>query len=130
MTPLVVVDTHVKSIVLYGSDRDLCNSLQLLFQDDYRIFTAEDFNAVAPVVDDIAPALLIADVLPTERVGGLFAQLKQRHPELNIVLFFAPRYHGTPLPESIRKNVDSILYKPVDLETVTTRVRESISHAH
>lgn len=130
MSPLLIVDTHVKSIVLYGSDKDLCSSLQLLFQNEYRIITADDFNAVAPVVDDISPALLIADVLPTERIGALFGQLKQRHPEMNIVLFFAPRYHDKPLPESIRKNVDSILYKPVDLETVTTRVRESISQVH
>ncbi len=120
-------DQQVKTIVLYGSDKDLCASLQMLFQDRYEIVTACDYASLIAAVDAASPALLIADVLPTERIGALFGQLKHAHPTLKIVLFYAPRYNDKPLLESIRRHVDSVLYKPVDLETVTNRVTDFVA---
>lgn len=127
MISLAAFENLVKTIVLYGSDKDLCSSLQMLFQDRYPIVTATDYASVINAVDTASSAVLIADVLPTERVSALFAQLKHTHPGLKIVLFYAPRFNDKPLLESIRRHVDSVLYKPVDLESVTTRVSDFIA---
>lgn len=117
----------LKVIVLYSSDSDFCLSFTLLFQDRYRIVTTSDPDMLSAAVEEYNPDLLIADAVPGERIGSRFDAIKQKQPNLPIILFYVSRLEPPALKDGLMNYVDAMFSKPIDLAEVTLRINELVA---
>jgi response regulator RpfG family c-di-GMP phosphodiesterase len=122
------VDPQGASIVVYSADRDLCESLQMLLQDSYRVITVRDDCKLATVVGVGGDQILVADIEPSQQVTKMFQALKEVNSCLRIIFFYSPRFHDQPLGLDFRQTVDAVMFKPIDLDSFTERVSELAVH--
>ena len=112
----------MKTIVMYSPDLDLCMSLTLYFQDKYVVVTTTDGNTLPTLVETYHPSLVIADALPTTWILKLFDAWKESYPDMRVMLFRVWRYEDRKREAAIRKSIDFVLYKPIDIDFVAHTV--------
>jgi DNA-binding response OmpR family regulator len=114
------------TIVLYSPDMDLCMSLRMLLQDDYRIVTTTDVKMLTTMVRAFQPDLVIVDGLPIEFVKRRFESMKKEYPDMHIMFFYASLFNNSWIHGLIHKSVDAAFSKPIELSEIMESIRELV----
>lgn len=116
------VDEHKKTIVLCSPDLNFCLSLSMLFQDRYNVVTTSDLETLLKSVPSFPADLVLVDAGPSERTLRQIEDLKRLRAHISIIMLYVYSAKDGDLDRVVRKEVDSIFYKPFEIGTVSQRI--------
>jgi DNA-binding NarL/FixJ family response regulator len=116
------VDEGKKTILLYSPDLNFCFSLSVLFQDRFNVITTTNLGLMDRLQGTYDADLVMIDAVPSEGLLGRLERLKQERPTLPVVILYVYSGRDAQLDRDIRRQVDSVFYKPIELETLTQRI--------
>ncbi|MBM4176628.1 MAG: hypothetical protein FJ213_10730 [Ignavibacteria bacterium] len=111
-----------KKVLLFSPDLHLCASFTLLLQDRFKVVTTTEGDFVEKILDLIKPDLLITDLSPNEKSADSLRALKEKIPNLKIILFLDSWITNKGVESSLNKIVDAIFYQPIDLTEINRRL--------
>lgn len=112
----------MKKIVFYSPDFTLNLSLLMFLQSNYNITTTTDIEDLKAIASSFNNDLIILDTPPTINVETLCRKLKEFNPKTPIILLYVFDHKLKVPDENIRKYVNSVFYKPFDLDNVTKQL--------
>jgi DNA-binding response OmpR family regulator len=112
----------MKKIVFYSPDFTLNLSLLMFLQSNYNITTTTDIEDLKAIASSFSNDLIILDTPPTINVETLCRKLKEFNPKTPIILLYVFDHKLKVPDENIRKYVNSVFYKPFDLDNVTKQL--------
>lgn len=112
----------MKNIVIYSSDSNFCLSLLMYFQNDYSVTASTNLNILKAIDNSVKIDLVIMDAEPTKEVEDVCKILKEKNPEIPIILTYVYGNNSKSFDKNIRKYANSIFYKPFDLSEVTKQL--------
>lgn len=116
------VEEGKKTILLYSPDLNFCFSLSVLFQDRFTVITTTNLGLVDRLQGTYAADLMIIDAMPSEGLLERLQRLKEERPDLPVFVLYVYHARDADLDREIRTRVDSVFYKPIELETITERI--------
>jgi len=116
------VDQNKKTILLYSPDLNFCFSLSMLFQDRYNVVTTTNLGMLEKFVASYAADLVMIDAMPSESIVERLAGLKEVSHNLPIIMLYVYNAKDVNLDQAIRTRVDSVFYKPFEINTVSRRI--------
>ncbi|MGA9119972.1 MAG: hypothetical protein WB699_11465 [Bacteroidota bacterium] len=117
-------DGKKKSILIYSPDLNFCFSLSMLFQDRYAVSTTTNLSMLETFVANYAVDLIIIDAVPSARIIDRLNLLRELKDNLPIIMLYVYNAKDVQLDQSIRKHVDSVFYKPFEVNAVSKRIEE------
>ncbi len=115
-------NNEMKKIVFYSPDFTLNLSLLMYLQSNYSITTTTDIEDLKAISSSFSCDLIILDTPPSLDVETLCKQLKDYNSKTPIILLYVFDNKLKILDENIRKYVNSVFYKPFDLDNVTRQL--------
>lgn len=116
---LTKITQFKKRILIYSVDNDFCQSLTLLFQSKYHVFSTIDINKIVEISEKENIDLVLVDSINSdERVFLHVKKLKNLLPEIKIVLLYVYKFSYIEMEKRYREIVDGLFYKPVDIYQV------------
>lgn len=112
----------MKNIVFYSSDFNMCFSLLMYLQNNYNVTTTTDMEVVKTLIENSDFNLLILDSEPTDKIETLCRKIKDNKSTLPIILTYVFKNQIKDFDSKIRKYVNSIFYKPFDLNEVSLKL--------
>ncbi|HTX98428.1 MAG TPA: response regulator [Bacteroidota bacterium] len=113
-----------KSILIYSPDLNFCFSLSMLFQDRYTVSTTTNLSMLETFVANYAVDLIIIDAVPSSRIIERLDALRSLRCELPIIMLYVYNAKDVQLDQMIRDHVDSVFYKPFEIEAVSKRIEK------
>ena len=98
----------------------------MFLQDKYNITTTTDLDIVESVSKNSNADLVLMDTEPSSLVENLCEDIRSKNPELPIILTYVYKKQFSELDKKIRKTVNSIFYKPYDLNEIAVKVSSLI----
>ncbi len=112
----------MKNILFYSPDFSMCFSLLMYLQDSYSVTTTTDLEVFKNVVNSSNLDLVIMDAEPSEKVELICKNIKDNFPKVPVILTYVYKNQLKDLENKIRQFVNSIFYKPFDLNEVSTKL--------
>jgi DNA-binding response OmpR family regulator len=122
-----IVDETKKTIFIYSPDLHFCFSLSMLFEDRYNVVTTTNPGMLESCVGTYAADLVLVDASPTQTLISQFAKLKTHNERVPIILLYVYSQKSVEMDKAIRTHVDSVFYKPFEIEAVSKRITELLS---
>ncbi len=113
-----------KSILIYSPDLNFCFSLSMLFQDRYTVSTTTNLSMLETFVANYAVDLIIIDAVPSSRILERLEALHTLRCQLPIIMLYVYNAKDVQLDQKIREHVDSVFYKPFEIEAVSKRIEQ------
>jgi len=118
------VDEGKKTILIFSRDLNFSFSLSAVFQDRFNVITTTNPGMLESFVAHYSADLVIVDADPSgsmiERIGGL----KGLNKDLPIIALYVYSQKEVRLDSSIRSHVDSVFYKPLEINAISKRIEE------
>jgi len=109
----------MKKIIVYSPDSNVCLSLFMYLQSDYNVTTTTDVSILKTITQHIKFDLLIIDTQPSNSLEVFCKEMKERHPEIPVILTYVYQDNYKAFDLNIRKYINSVFYKPIDLFEVS-----------
>jgi DNA-binding response OmpR family regulator len=116
------VDENKKTILIYSPDLNFCFSLSMLFQDRFNVITTTSLGLLDTFVGTYSADLVIVDAIPSEKVLMRLEGLRGIKRDLPIIMLYVYSSREVELDTEIRKHVDSVFYKPFEIDSVSERI--------
>lgn len=115
-----------KKILFYSPDFNLCLSLLVFLQDKYNITTTTDLSIVEAVSENSTVDLILMDTDPSQVIESLCENIREKNNNLPIILTYVYKKQFSESDKKIRKTVNSIFYKPYDLNEIAVKMSSLI----
>ncbi|MEB3323276.1 MAG: hypothetical protein VKI81_10685 [Synechococcaceae cyanobacterium] len=116
------LDEGKRTILLYSPDLNFCFSLSVLLQDRFNVITTTNLGLMDRLNGTYTADLMIIDAVPSDGLIERLETLKRERPALPVFVLYVYNAREAQLDREIRAQVDSVFYKPIELETVTERI--------
>jgi DNA-binding NtrC family response regulator len=113
-----------RTILIYSPDLNFCFSLSMLFQDRYSVVTTTNPGMLETFADHYAADLVIVDAMPSEKMIDRLDGLKNQNRNVPVIMLYVYSPRDAALDATIRRHVDSVIYKPFDIADMARRVAE------
>lgn len=117
-------------IVIVDDNVQICNFLENVLRDKYRCISSNNGKSGLKLCKDVAPDLIIADVMMPVMDGLEMCRLIREHQPLStipIILLTAKGDRETE-KKSIDLNIDSFITKPFDYSTLIAKIDQLIGN--
>ncbi len=121
------VDEKKKTIIIYSPDLNFCFSLSMVFQDRYNVITTTNLGMLEKFVAIYSADLVIVDSVPTEKLIQRIDDLKPSKGDLPFIILYVYSAKEVAMDKIIRSHVDSVFYKPFEINAVARRIDELLS---
>lgn len=112
-------------ILIMSKDDALRSSLQLYFEGEYAVSSVASCEEAAEALRRVPADLLLLDVgLFDEGAEELVTSLHAVPRRVAVVLMYVYREALRAWEQRIRRDVDAVCYKPVDVSQLADRIRE------
>jgi len=118
----------LKKILFYSPDFNLCLSLLVYLQDKYNITTTTDLSIVSSVSESSDFNLILMDTEPSSTIERLCENIKTKNNDLPIILTYVYKDQFNEIEKKIKKLVNSIFYKPYDLNEISSKMNALMVH--
>ena len=98
----------------------------MFLQDKYNITTTTDLEVVKSVSKNSEIDLILMDSEPSPFVEQLCENIKSKNSNLPIILTYVYKKQFSESDKNIRKIVNSIFYKPYDLNEIAVKMNSLI----
>lgn len=112
----------MKSILFYSPDFSMCYSLLMYLQDKFNVTTTTDMHIVRSLVANSEFDVLLMDSEPSREIEEICRGLKGSKESIPVILTYVYQNHIKDLDSKIRPFVNSVFYKPFDLNEVTRKL--------
>ncbi len=119
-----VMEETKRTILIYSCDLNFSFSLSALFQDKFNVVTTTNSAMLEKFVANCQPDLVIVDADPSQSVVECLSILKGINKDLPIIALYVYSPKEIQLDNSIRTHVDSVFYKPLEVNAVSKRIEE------
>ncbi len=113
------ISNIMKNIVVYSEDSNYCLSLLMYLQNDYSVTTTTNLNILKMIAENVKFDLVILDVKPSNLIENFCKELNEQYNNIPILLTYVYEKNYNQFDLNIRKYINSIFYKPVDLPEVS-----------
>lgn len=121
------VDENKKTIIIYSPDLNFCFSLSMVFQDRYNVITTTNMGMLEKFVAIYSADLVIVDAVPTDSLIGRIDALRASKQNLPVIILYVYTPKDMALDRTIRAHVDSVFYKPFEINAVSKRIDEILA---
>lgn len=112
-----------KRILIYSKDPDFCISLTLLFQEEYDVSSTTLLSEARDKIDSRQADLLVADSSNSlQDIYRHLEDIKRHEPSFPVVLLYVYRFENKDLEENLRRYVNALFYKPIDIAQLSKSV--------
>lgn len=112
-----------KRVLIYSQDPDFCISLTLLFQEEYDVASTTLLHEVAEKIGLHQSDLLVVDSSSSLRdIYRQIEDIKKREPSFPVVLLYVYRTENKDLESNLRRFVNALFYKPIDIVQLSDTV--------
>ena len=116
-------DEAKKRILIYSKDPDFCISLALLFQEEYDVSSTTLLSEARDKIDSRQADLLVADSSNSlQDIYKHLEDIKRHEPSFPVVLLYVYRFENKDLEENLRRYVNALFYKPIDIAQLSKSV--------
>jgi DNA-binding NtrC family response regulator len=112
----------MKKILFYSHDFSFCMNLLLYLQHDYLVTTTTDVEHLRSLVKNAEVDLLLIDSEPNAILQEFLQQLREFNDTLPVILTYVYKQKINEMESEVRPYVNSIFYKPYDLNEVTKQL--------
>jgi response regulator RpfG family c-di-GMP phosphodiesterase len=98
----------------------------MYLQDKYNITTTTDLEIVKCVSDNSEVDLVLMDTEPSPSIENLCEKIRNKNSKLPIILTYVYKKQFSEYDKKIRKKVNSVFYKPYDLNEIAVKVSSLI----
>jgi DNA-binding NtrC family response regulator len=113
---------YMKNIIFYSPDFSMCYSLLMFLQETYRVTTTTDMDILKNIVTNSGFDIVILDAEPSEKIVEICKSVSEKKLETPVVLTYVYNNRTKKFEENIRKYINSIFYKPFDLNEVSLKL--------
>lgn len=121
------VDEAKKTLVIYSPDLNFCFSLSMVFQDRYNVVTTTSLATLEKSVAHYTADLLVVDADPSEKMIQRIDRLRESNRGIPVILLYVYNAREGTLDRAVRSHVDSVFYKPVEINAVSRRIDELLA---
>ena len=118
------VDEGKKTILIYSRDLNFSFSFSAVFQDRFNVITTTNPGMLESFVAHYSADLVIVDADPSESMIEQIGNLKGLNKDLPIFALYVYSQRERELDRSIRGQVDSVFYKPFEINVISKRIEE------
>jgi DNA-binding NtrC family response regulator len=116
------------TILIYTGDHDLAKSLTLLLQDQHRVHTTGILKKATDAIERHEADLFMADFgLSLETGLRALEQVKEKSPEIPVIVFCSYQLKDSKLERDIRAQADFYFHVPVDVEEVVRAITKLLA---
>lgn len=119
----------MKNILFYSPDLNLLSNLMMYFNDRYSVTTTTNLSTLSRIVSSKEFDLLILDAEPTEKVEKICEEIKTSENPVPVILTYVFTSQLKNMDHRIRRVIDAIFYKPIDLKEVTEKISNMLAPA-
>ena len=112
----------MKKIVFYSADFTLSISLLMYLQSNYNITTTSNIEDLKAICSSFNCDLIIIDAEPSKKMEEICKDIKSISPSIHIILVYVYDNKFKELEHNIRKYINTVFYKPFDLENVSQQL--------
>lgn len=112
----------MKNILFFSPDLNLCASLLMFFNDKYSVTTTTDFESLKNIIKNSPCDLLVIDAEPTQRIETFCREINEQRDHIPIILTYVFTIKYKDRESSLKKFIDAIFYKPIDLIEVSQKI--------
>ncbi len=116
-----------KSILIYSPDLNFCFSLSMLFQDRYNVSTTTNLSMLETFVANYSADLVMIDAVPSARIIERLAGLRESSHQIPVIMLYVYNAKEVQFDQAVRKHVDSVFYKPFEVNAVSKRIEELLA---
>lgn len=109
----------MKSILFYSPDFSMCYSLLMYLQDKFNVTTTTDIEIVQSLISTSDFDVILLDTEPSVQVEEICRTLKTTKNNVPVILTYVYQNQIKDRDTIIRPFVNSVFYKPFDLNEVT-----------
>ena len=113
---------YMKKIVFYSADFTLSISLLMYLQSNYNITTTSNIEDLKAICSSFNCDLIIIDAEPSKKMEEICKDIKSISPSIHIILVYVYDNKFKELERNIKKYINTVFYKPFDLENVTQQL--------
>ena len=122
------VEERKRTILIYSPDLNFCFSLSTVFQDRYNVVTTTDPEFLDTFTTHYTVDLVVVDSDPSSKMISRFQKMKMRNVNIPILVLYVYSSKGVEMDRAVRRYVDGVLYKPFDIDAITDRIQQLLSH--
>jgi DNA-binding response OmpR family regulator len=111
----------MKNIAFYSTDFNMCVSLLMYLQNRYNITATTDLNVLKNVIQTSEFDLIILDTEPSVKIEDFCKKIKS-DIKIPVILTYVYKNQLKDFDFNIRKYVNTIFYKPFDLNEVSMKL--------
>ena len=112
----------MKKIVFYSADFTLSISLLMYLQSNYNITTTSNIEDLKAICSSFNCDLIIIDAEPSKKMEEICKDIKSINPSIHIILVYVYDNKFKELEHNIKKYINTVFYKPFDLENVSQQL--------
>jgi DNA-binding NtrC family response regulator len=120
-------DGRKQTILIYSPDLNFCFSLSMLFQNRYNVSTTTNLGMLETFLANYSADLVIIDAFPSDKIIQTLESLKELKQHLPIIMLYVYNSKETGMDRAIRRHVDSVFYKPFEINVVSKRIEELLT---
>ncbi|MFO7447891.1 MAG: hypothetical protein R6W90_16125 [Ignavibacteriaceae bacterium] len=109
----------MKSILFYSPDFSMCYSLLMYLQDKFNVTTTTDIDIVRSLTKNPAFDIILIDAEPSADLESICKTIKDSGKSIPVILTYVYQNHMKDMDTTIRRYVNSVFYKPFDLNEVS-----------
>ena len=121
------MDEKKKTIIIYSPDLNFCFSLSMVFQDRYNVITTTNLGMLEKFVAIYSADLVIVDAVPSDKLIERIDVLKGSTGTLPVIVLYVYSGRDVALDRAIRTHVDSVFYKPFEINAISKRIDELLA---
>ena len=116
-----------RTVLIYSPDLNFSFSLSLALQDRYRVVTSSNTAMLESLVCTSSADIVIVDAFPSSEVAHLIDALKGLRAGVPVILTYVYDARNVALDRSIREHVEAVLYKPFEVDSMLSEVKQLLS---
>lgn len=122
-------DASKKTILIYSPDLNFCFSLSMLFQNRYNVSTTTNLGMLETFLANYSADLVMIDAFPSAKIIQTLEGLKELKRHLPVIMLYVYNSRDVGMDKEIRGHVDSVFYKPFDINVVSRRIEELLKNS-
>jgi DNA-binding response OmpR family regulator len=111
----------MKNIAFYSTDFNMCVSLLMYLQNRYNITATTDLDVLKNIIRTSEFDLVILDTEPSSKIEDICIEIKSEL-KIPVILTYVYKNQLKDFDYNIRKYVNTIFYKPFDLNEVSMKL--------
>ena len=112
----------MKHILLYSKDFSFSTNMMMYLQNDFSVKSTTSMDVLKSLTGCSPVDLILIDTDPDNSLQEFLKEIRGIKPDVPVILTYVFKQKIKEVDSSLRKYVNSVFYKPYDLNEVTKKL--------